>query len=306
MTGTIILPAFLSKLWVPENVNGNRDFRLVSNVASPFFYALKDELGFDLRYSNEIDVPHNTDMVILFGGPYHNKPKPIPGLLDLNKKTKLVIYPGDLQTRENADCLKNKINAFERCDLILSGSYEYFAKMYPMFLSKHRFLPLFFGPDDRYLKLNFNNDPNMKCLLPGASGPNVYPLRSFVKKNYIGINCMRKEGDSYAELLNSFFCCVTSSSIFNYVVAKYFEIPAAGSLLLANETFDLDKIGFVPHEHYVPITKENVINTIKHCLNNSSEYDHIRKRGMDYVRAHHSMTNRVNEFVKILKDSPIS
>ena len=147
MKGTIILPTFYSRRWLPSN----------SSAIGPLFYAMADAFGFDLRYADEVSVPSNTDVVVIFGVPYHNRPNMIPGLLDLAKNIKLVMYPGDIQCYDNPVCMENRIKVFERSDLIISGSHEYFAEMYPKFLFKYRFLPLFFGPHDRYTKLMYND-----------------------------------------------------------------------------------------------------------------------------------------------------
>jgi hypothetical protein len=141
MKGTIILPQYLSKHWVPKQPG---DFSAISSVTGPLFYAIKDSFGFDLKYADEVSVSSNTDIVIIFGVPYHNRPKLIPGLLDLNKDIKLVIYPGDIQCYDNPMCLENRLKVFDRADLIISGSHEYFASVYPQFLYKYEFLPLFF------------------------------------------------------------------------------------------------------------------------------------------------------------------
>jgi hypothetical protein len=142
----------------------------------------------------------------------------------------------------------------------------------------------------------------MRCLLSGSSNPKVYPLRSFIKKNggkLVDYKPPKYVGDSYAKLLNSYFCCATSSSIFNYAGSKYYEIPAAGSLLLANEISDLKRAGFIPNKHYVPINKTNVIKTISHCLKNPATYEHIRIEGMKFVHENHTLTNRMT-MLKIL------
>jgi hypothetical protein len=137
----------------------------------------------------------------------------------------------------------------------------------------------------------------MKCLLSGSLNPKVYPLRTFVKNNAGGMvvhKPPRYVGDDYARLLNSYFCGIATPSIFNYALGKYYEIPAAGSLLLACEIADYGKAGFIPNQHYIPITKSNVISIIKRCLKNPEEYEHIRKRGMKFVRKNHSVTNRMD------------
>lgn len=299
MKGIIILPKYLKEFWAPK-LDG---FSSISSVTGPLWYAMSSAFGFDIKYADEVDVSSNIDIVIMFGVPYHNRPKLIPGLIDLDRKIKLVMYPGDIQCYNNPVCIENKLKVFDRSDAIVSGSYEYFAKSYPQFMSKYEFLPLFFGPHDRYIKLQFNNNPNMRCLLSGSLNPQVYLLRSFIRNNSGGLIDYKPQtyakGDAYAKLLNSYFCCVATPSIFNYAVCKYFEIPAAGSLLLAPEINDLKKAGFVPNHHYVPITKSNVIKTISQCLKNPNDYEHIRKEGMRFVRENHSVVNRVDRLKTI-------
>jgi hypothetical protein len=288
MNGVIIFPTYLKKY---------------SNYPIEYFwYAIRDLYGFKFQYSDEVDVLPNTDVVIMFGVPYHNRPKIVPGILDLNKKTKLIMAIGDVQCYNKKECLENKIKVYERCDLIIASSYEYFANIYPQFLFKFKFLGESFCPHDRYVNLSFNDNPKLKCLLSGSIGF-AYPLRSFIKQNMkSGIdyrNNTYAKGDKYAELLHSYFCCVTCSSIFSYAVTKHLEIPASGSLLLCDETKDLNRMGFIPYKHYIPITKDNVFKKIKDCLVNSKDYNKIRKEGMEFVRKHHSINNRVEEFKEI-------
>jgi hypothetical protein len=299
MKGVIILPKYLSKFWIPKSSDYGDDFSAISSATAPLYYAMRDSFGFELRYADEVDVDSDTDIVFMFGVPYHNRINLLPGLIDLDKKIKLIMYTGDVQCYGNKKCLENKIKVYDRCDIILSQSYEYFAKIYPQFLFKYEFLPLFFSPHDRYMKFSFNDDPKMRCLLSGAVNSKIYPLRSFVKKQSNNIDCKRAIGDKYAELLNSYFCCVTSCSIFNYVLAKHLEIPSTGSLLLTNETSDLKRAGFISNYHYVPVTKKNVIAKISYCLKKPNKYKHIRKQGMEFVRKNHSVVNRIEQLKRI-------
>ena len=194
---------------------------------------------------------------------------------------------------------------FERCDLIISFAYEYFAKIYIQFLSKYKFVPKSFAPHGRYAQFLFNDKPKMKCLLSGSLNNDVYPLRSLiVNKHHVDIEHKPPTyvGDDYAKLLHSYFCCVTSASIFNYVLAKYFEIAATGSLLLANETKDSKRLGFIPNKHYIPITKDNVFTKIEQCLENPANYNTIRREGMEFVRKNHSVVNRIEQLKRIFDE----
>ena len=306
MKGVIILPRYLVNEWSPKFINGKEDFSAISSVTRPLWYALRDRLGFELRYEDAVSVSPDTDVVVMFGVPYHNRPNLIPGLLDLNKKIKLVMYPGDIQSYNNHTFTENRLKVFERSDLIVSGSYEYFSKLYPQFLHKYKFLPLFFGPHERYVGLPFNKNPKMRCLLSGSLNPQVYPLRSkIIASRHVGVDyrpATYAAGDAYSKLLNSYFCCVTSPSIFNYAVAKYFEILASGSLLIAPEIKDFNLAGCVANKHYVAITKDNALGVISHCLNSPEKYENIRYSGMQYVRANHSVNNTVNTMGTLLKE----
>lgn len=301
MKGVIIIPKFYEKECPRPWLLGSKN----ASVWAPLFYGISEQFGFNLVFADEVNVPNNTDVVIMFGVPYHNRTKLIPGLLDLNKNIKLIMFTGDLQCYNNKLCLDNKIKVFERCDVIISITHEYFVKMYPQFLSKHEFMPHFFSPYDRYSKISFNNNPKMLCLLSGSLNPEVYPLRTFVKKSsqYVDYPQPNYIGDSYAKLLHSYFCCVTDPTIFNYIVAKYFEVLACGSLLIAKRCNDLDRVGFIPFRHYIPVTMDNVTATIAQCLENPDDYTHIRKEGMDFVRKNHSVINRIDQFEKILSNT---
>lgn len=304
MQGTIILPRYLKALWTPKSGSKGLDFNSVLSASAPFYYAMRDAFKFELKYEDEVNVDSNTDIVIMFGVPYHNRPTIVPGFFDLNKNIKLVMFPGDIHCHNNKLCLENKIKVFGRCDLIIIHAYECFAKTYPQFLSKHRFIHNYFSPHERYMQLPLNNNPKMRCLLSGAVNPKIYPLRAFVKEKSRDVDHRRSRyfGDSYAKLLHSYFCCVTSSSIFNYALAKHFEIPATGSLLLANETSDLKMAGFIPYRHYVPVTKDDILTKISHCLKNPAKYEHIRREGMEFVRKNHSVVNRIERLKEIFDD----
>ena len=301
MKGVIIIPKYyLSRQWAPEMIEGKEDFSNVPRSIPLLLYAMRDSFGFDLRFADEISVSPNTDVVVLFGVPYHNRPEMIPGLLDLDPKIKLVVYPGDIQCYDDPVCIENKIKVFNQSNLIVSASYEYFLKIYPQFMHKHKFLPLFFAPHKRYAELPFNKAPMIRCLLSGATNPQIYPSRTILREACIKRMDYRSTtyaiGDAYAKLLNSYFCCVATPSIFNYATAKHLEIPAAGSLLIAIETEDLKRAGFIANKHYVSATEETIVDQVTQCLDSPEKYEHIRISGMRYARKYHSVNNRIKKF----------
>jgi len=310
MKGIVIIPKIHEPGWAPKETPNGLDYSKVKGGYPWFWRAIHDTFDFEIRYADEVDVDSDTDIVFMFGVPYHSRPKVPPGLLDLDKKIKLVMWPGDLWCNGNKECLDGKLKVFERCDSIISANYESFKILYPQFVFKHEFIPKWYAPAERYLGFEFNENPRMKCFVSGLcySNPSMYPRRVYMIENGRGMveagwpghgDYTEYLGDGYAKLLNSYFCCATSSSIHNYVVAKHYEICATGSLLLTNRIADLDKTGFIPDKHYVPITIENCIEKIRHCLENPEEYTNIRKEGMKYVRENHGLENKMKQLWEI-------
>jgi len=279
-----------------------------------------EKFGFNVLYTNSsVKIPSNTDVVILYAVPHHNYENLFMDYVNLSRDVKLVGYLHDLHGSELLS--KNMLKMLDRYDVILRGADETFGNLYPEHLSRSIFFPNFIAPYTKYSDLKFNKDPIYKCLLSGALSRRYYPLRQFIfdkidrskvtiiphpgynkSKTEILSNSSYYIGDRYINKLHSHFCCVTTSSKFNYVLSKYIEIPATGSLLIANETNDLRKMGFIPNKHYISITKENVLETIYECLDNPNKYTEIRKDGMEFARKNHSINNRFEQFKTILGD----
>ena len=279
---------------------------------------VKNKLGFNIiQLTPKTKIPSNINLII--------SRYVVPSLVDLDKKIKLITWIGDVnislkgtarEVKERKDVRKA---IFERSDLILSCGYSEFEKDYPQFMNKMIFFPKNFGFVSRFRNIKFNKNPKMKCLLPGSLGLSIYPLRNYIKKHNEkktidfgekipkknrkrGTSPWQYAGGNYIKWLNSYFCCVTSSSIFNYVVGKYFEIPATGSLLLANETEDSKRAGFIPYEHFIPVTKKNAISQIEKCLRDPKKFNKIRKAGMRFVKENHSVGNRFEQLKKIIME----
>lgn len=287
------------------------------------FEKIKEEFGFDILYANNLKVPSNIDVVITHAVPQRTYGSALMDLATLDKNIKLVGYLHDLHPFNDKKYRKRVIKMLDRYDVVLVDGKEIFEKYYPGYSDKVVFFPKFFAPHTRYVDFEFNKKPIVKCLLSGyikRKKEQVYPLRNFIFDNidrskvviipHPGYVRSRKDllsdesyyvGDRYAKKLHSHFCCLATSSKYNVVLAKYLEISATGSLLVANETKDLKKAGFVSGEHYVSITKENALEVIYECLDNPDKYIKIRKAGMEFVRKNHSVNNRFKQFKKILE-----
>lgn len=285
------------------------------------FYALVDllceEFGFGrMELTKDSKIPSDIDLLINYSN-FSDQ------IVELNRRIKLITWMGDVNIspcpfEQMKQRKRRRKEVYERSDLILLGMRHFFRKKYPQFMDKMIFFPKHYGYYEHFCDVFFNENPKRKCLLSGSTHEDTYPIRSHVRKN-IGPglldkcittvpDCRKKRvplwrhtGKDYAKLLNSYFCCVTDSSIYKCVPGKYYEIPAAGSLLIANRTEDSDLLGFVPGVHYVAVTRGSVIRQIKDCLDYPGKYNQIRKAGMQFVRTCHSPFIRFEKFKRVIR-----
>jgi hypothetical protein len=103
-------------------------------------------------------------------------------------------------------------------------------------------------------------------------------------------------GSGYATTINRFKAAFTDSLVFRYVVAKYFEIPATGALLVADNAVSepLKQLGFTENIHYLPVSAENLEETIHYALdeNNSTHIKAVRQQGQQLVLSSHRTRDR--------------
>lgn len=293
------------------------------------FRMLEETYGFPVQYTDEPEIPADTDIVFVALQRTYNGS--MMNLEHLDRKIKMIGLLGDIHSLDLFEGNGRKM--LHRYDVILSGVQEDFIRLYPEFVNKFVFFPVFFSPHKRYVDLAFNENPKLRCLLAGAISPeNLYPLRSFVAKKgdpkttdrlpYPGHHPRRNEvkmlprfaiGDRFAHLLNHYLCALTATHAeggeveddhypaVKTVIPKCVEIPAAGALLLTDRCKDLDDLGFVPHEHYVPVTKDDVLDQINTIVTNPEKYLLMRLAGMEMVRERHSIENRFEDFERILE-----
>jgi len=303
MKGLILTPA------CRKNMFYNDKFDLL-------FKMISEEFGFDILYTDNIEVPSDVDVIIAHSVPDKWNVDSLMCLANLDKNVKLIGYLHNLHGDKIVE--GNRLKMLDRYDIILSPAEKTFKEKYSDNIDKFVFFPNFFAPSERYEKFELNESPISKCLFTGAID-SAYPLRSFIFDNadrskvsimpHPGYKNSSTEiqndefyyvGDRYAEKLHSYFCCLATSSIYNYLLTKYLEIPAVGSLLIADETNDLREAGFIAGEHYVSITKENALETIYECLDDTKKYMDVRRNGMEFVRNNHSIDNRFEQIKRII------
>lgn len=281
------------------------------------FEMLSERLSFDLRYTSGVSVDRDTEMVISYGWEFVSQ-SAIKALTNLPQSMALVVYSYDTHWVKTVSAFNALL---ERSNLILDATDKQFKTIWPQYVHKYAFLPNFFAPTERYVRYKLNPKPIMKCLLSGQTR-SWYPLavkiaekvsRSEDWKKMIAIlghprfpgryyTISPQPYKDYSIWLHKFFCCIVPASKYPSVTAKCLEIPATGSLLLTEAVGDLEKMGFVPWTHYVPIDWQNIRAIIKDCLSNPRKYYDIRKTAMDFVRKNHSIDNRFRMFEKLIKE----
>ncbi len=299
MKGHIIFPTFYATRWVD-------DYKYLLQLVS-------DRMGFTGEYNDNPQIPPDTNVVILFATPHHMRPDNLMQMANLPKNIKMIGFMKDIQDYGNQKVKDNMKRMFDRYDVILSPSHKLFLGMYPEYAGKMVYFPDFFGPYERYAKLGYNETPAMRCLVSGTVNEGVYPLRHFIlsAKGDSPIDYMPGPlsghdfiGDKYAKLLYSYFCCATCSSVFHYTLSKYFEIPAVGSLLIADSTDDLLELGFEKGRHFIDLSLGcKPIEVIMNCIEHPEKYKAIRERGCKFVRNNHSIYNRFELLKRVIENA---
>jgi hypothetical protein len=198
------------------------------------------------------------------------------------------------------------------CDVILSPYAYRLNEFYPGLagLKKILWVPHSASPDFR---IDYNERPENAILLSGAIA-DCYPLREqmmrlyeqrsypIILQRHPGYHCQHdydtseSVGRNYAKKINRHRAAFTDCAKFNYIVAKYFEIPSTGTLLLADGAVSgpLRELEFIPGEHYISATEEDMEEKIRYILDerNHSRTDEIRRRAQELVREKHKTSDR--------------
>jgi len=220
---------------------------------------------------------------------------------------------------------KYKTICYNKCDAAFINYAYNVQKKQPKVKSNK----LIFLPHSCYYYSKFNTDPINKIFVGGHI--KNYPPREYMVKlaksthkdkidHYrpkvgykVSIEKQKKVlfGQSFVNKMSEYIACFTDDVIGmdkklieecggnGYIVAKYFEILASGSLLLAfNErTKDMfELLGFIDKKHYLSVTYDNLEETINYILNkeNRDIINKIRKNGQNHVLKHHKYTDRAD------------
>lgn len=224
------------------------------------------------------------------------------------------IFADDLHGWHDAMRPRNLVS-FALFETILSTYAYTWNEFYPEFCGTKKlvWIPHSASPD---FMLDYNPQPENSIFLSGSISPS-YPLRQEMEKLYeqgsYAITCQSHPGyhsyynyDSdptvgrqFAETIHKHRAAFTDSSRYRYVVAKYFEIPATGTLLFADEAVSgpLNDLGFRANEHYISVSQKNLQEQIRYVLDekNHDEVDAIRLRAQELVWRRHKTSDRARQ-----------
>jgi hypothetical protein len=149
---------------------------------------------------------------------------------------------------------------------------------------------------------------DIACL--GAHTTGVYPFRrqvrdyllkerrlKFFKKLRVG-GRSGHSAELFARTLNRLRACFTCASMYGYTLAKYFEIPACGTVLFAEPTSDLEGLGFRDGENFVAVTPENFKDKMEYYLLGArEEMERLAEAGASLVHGRHTWQQRLSELL---------
>ncbi|MFY9072128.1 glycosyltransferase [Aliarcobacter butzleri] len=88
----------------------------------------------------------------------------------------------------------------------------------------------------------------------------------------------------------------TCGSGLEWPIRKFFEIPAAGSLLLAKPFYNSEKLGFIDGENFIKTDYNDIEDKIKWLEENPQIAQKIAKNGQDLIWKLHSLSARADQF----------
>ena len=257
------------------------------------------------------DAVGEVPQVILFWETFDLFNAVAPELRELGCRTAL--FADDLHLPLGDESQRDsKLQALAQCDVALTSYGYIFDEFYPELHSKKQVVwtPHAASPD---FALPFNDQPHNAVLLSGAIG-SLYPLRLrlqtlLAERRYAIVHHQHpgygetydydndtRIGRGYARTIHECKAAFTDAATFGYVVAKHFEIPATGALLVADGIVGqpLRRLGFAENIHYISVSEENLEDKIRYVVDerNRPEIDAIRRRGQQLVLAAHMTSDR--------------
>ncbi|TYS13256.1 glycosyltransferase family 1 protein [Rossellomorea vietnamensis] len=191
-----------------------------------------------------------------------------------------------------------------------------FHQNYPSYRDRFIWFPHFINRD---IYKDYGAVKENELLMLGAIN-GYYPFRKIVKeyykddkrfiyKKHPGYRAFSKQeesalliGESYAKEINKAKIFFTDSSILNYPLLKYYEVPACKTLLLAPTFPELEDLGFIPDVHFAAVTENDFAIRAKYFLENEEPRNQIIDQGHNFILNNHTVQVRARQLVEKIKE----
>jgi len=105
----------------------------------------------------------------------------------------------------------------------------------------------------------------------------------------------------HRKCINSSKYAYTCGSMYRYPLRKFFEIPAAGSLLIAHPFKNHELFGFKHMQNFVSAEPEEILGVIEMLEDDADMYDKIVSEGQRLIKEKHMTTVRLSQLRKIVE-----
>ncbi len=161
-------------------------------------------------------------------------------------------------------------------------------------------------PDEFIYKGPIRTPTQNYIMVFGQTRDAIYETRKWCKKfdfvktfPHSSINKILTDSE-YFKWLQEFDAIIAAGSLdpkYKLVMPKYFEVPASGSLLFAQEADDLPLLGFKNNNNCIIFNKENFKKQAYDYLKNKENYVKIRENGRDLILNRHTLSKKI-QFLK--------
>jgi hypothetical protein len=159
-------------------------------------------------------------------------------------------------------------------------------------------------------RIEFHDDDAVH--ISGAGGSEAYELRDWcrrqpnvVEHSNSGTQNKTMTNDEYYRWLRNFDAGIAAGSLeeqWQYVVPKYYEIPAAGSLLFAQYCKDLERLGFDESNCVIFHSKDEFREELGSYLDEPESYLDRRRRGAELINSEYTVSDRLRDIEELFKD----
>jgi hypothetical protein len=227
----------------------------------------------------------------------------------------IVLFVDDLHW-VNKKMRQQKLKAFQLPDVVIMSTYaDQAAQLYPEIdTSKWIWMP--HSASRRFIQPSINTTATLQSiLLTGATPSMWYPHRAKAAKlsGKSGLisqilhpgyqKSTEKEQKNFVTHMVHFGMGLTDGSSLHYALAKIFEIPATGQLLLLNDDMEahMRNLCFVPGVHYIGYNEKNMKSIIKGVLsgNFGQKIMQIRTNGQKLIQKIHTTNARAIQLTNI-------